>query len=85
MYILIMKKMIYLLIVYQKIQFLQKKGQTQANFLCSVGKNKNSYLKSLNYDTISVSISTNNELINDVSDLNETMANPKKTDKEMKK
>ena len=62
-----------------------KSEQTQANFLCSVDKNKNDYWKNLTYNNISISISPNNELINGVSDLDEIMSNPEKTDEEIKK
>ena len=60
------------------------KGQTQGNFLCSVDKNKNTEWKDINMNDISVSISPNNDMISGVSDLDETTANPSKTDEKIK-
>ena len=59
-------------------------NQIQANYLCSVNKNTNDYWNSLNYQSISVSISQNNN-IGGVSELDETSANPAKTDEEIQR
>ena len=59
-------------------------GQSQGSFLCSIDKNKNSDLKNVNLNNLSVKISPNNELISGVSDLNDTKSNPAKTDEEIK-
>ena len=59
--------------------------KAQGNFLCSVDKSKDEDWKSANLDSISVSISPNNDMISGVSDLDETISNPAKTDEEIKK
>ena len=59
-------------------------GQIQANYLCSVNKNINDYWNSLNYESISVSISPNNK-IGGITELDEISSNPAKTDEEIQK
>ena len=60
------------------------KGQMQANYLCSAQKSSDEYWSNLDYESISVSISPNNN-IGGVSELDEISANPAKTDEEIKK
>ncbi|MBO6244505.1 MAG: PT domain-containing protein, partial [Clostridia bacterium] len=62
-----------------------QQGQTQGNFLCSVNKNQNELWKNVNYQNISVSVSPNNDIISGVDSLDETSANPSKTDDEIEK
>ena len=57
-----------------------QQGQTQGNFFCSVDKADNELWKNINYQNISVSISSNNDIISGVDSLDETNANPSKTD-----
>ena len=59
-------------------------NQIQANYLCSVNKNTNDYWNSLNYQNISASISQNNN-IGGINELDETSANPGKTDEEIQR
>ena len=59
-------------------------NQIQANYLCSVNKNTNDYWNSLNYESISVSMSQNNN-VGGISELDETSANPTKTDEVIQK
>ena len=60
-------------------------GQTQGNFLCSADKNTNDYWNSIDFSNISVSLSPNNDNIGGVAELDETSANPSKTDEEISK
>ena len=62
-----------------------KQGKTQGNFLCSVDKAKNEKWQNVNFENISIAVSSNNDIIGGIDSLDEISANPSKTDDIIKK